>query len=344
MLKPVLSALMLAFPIAVAHAGDAIGFKEIKLPDAAGNRPLHVSIWYPTGDDGPVAPVGENPVFRGVPVIENAKLAGDARPLVVLSHGYRGSWRNVNWLAGELVDQGYVVAAPDHPGTTTFDKSPAQAANLWERPRDLSRVIDALTKDPSLAGAIEPTRIAAIGHSMGGWTVAALAGARFSTDQAGEDCKTHPNSRVCGLFAELGIAQGPDRPLDGDLSDSRIGAMVSLDLGLARGFTPESLAAFHVPALVIGAGVNIADLPAELESGYLAAHLPPATSTYVEIPDATHFSFMQMCKPGAVELIEEETPGDGIVCKDGGTREREAIHREVADMIIAFLGKAIPQR
>lgn len=154
----------------------------------------------------------------------------------------------------------------------------------------------------------------------------------------------HPNLRTCGLSIELGIEQGHDSPLNGDLSDPRIGAIVSLDLGLARGFTPESLAAFNVPALIIGAGVDIGDLPAKLESGYLAADLPKATSSYVEIPDAMHFSFMQACKPGAIDLIEEDTPGDGIVCKDGGTRDREAIHRQVADMITTFLARVIPQR
>lgn len=56
----------------------------------------------------------------------------------------------MNWLAPELAQQGYIVAAPDHPGTTTFNKDADQAAKLWERPHDLSRVIDVLTTDPNL--------------------------------------------------------------------------------------------------------------------------------------------------------------------------------------------------
>ncbi|TIO08005.1 MAG: alpha/beta fold hydrolase [Mesorhizobium sp.] len=344
-LKPVLPIVLLTLlSISVAQAADAIGFRETELPDAVGERPLHVSLWYPTSDDGPVAAAGENRVFYGVQAIRNAHPSRDLHPLVVLSHGYGGSWRNLSWLAGELVHQGYVVAAPDHPGTTTFDRRPSEAARLWERPHDLSRVIDELIGDTSLAGPIEPGRIAAIGHSLGGWTVAALAGARFSTDLFARDCKTHSSPRACALSAELGIVPGAVAELDGDLTDVRIGAVVSLDLGLARGFTPESLAALHVPALVIGAGVDIGDMPAKLESGYLAAKLPSATSSYIEIPDAMHFSFMQLCKPGAVALIEEDTPGDGIVCKDGGARGREAVHREVADRIIAFLERAIPPR
>jgi predicted dienelactone hydrolase len=345
MLRSILSAvLFVALLMPAAQAADAIGFRQIDLPDAGGNRPLHVSLWFPTGDNGPVEAVGENRVFQGEPAIRNAAPAGSAHALVVLSNGYGGSWRNLNWLAAELVRQGYVVAAPDHPGTTTFDKSPAQAARLWERPRDLSRTIDALMADPSLAGPIAPNRIAAIGHSLGGWTVAAVGGARFSIERMMQDCRTHPNPRTCGLATELGITEGRESPLEGDLGDARIGAIVSLDLGLARGFTPESLSAFRIPALVIGAGVDIGDLPAKMESGYLATHLPPATSRSVEIPDAMHFSFMQLCKPGAVELIEADTPGDGIVCKDGGGRGREAIHREVAALITAFLAKAIPPK
>ena len=343
--NPIPYALLLAaLAMPAAQAADSIGFRQTKLADAGGDRPLHVSIWYPTGDTGPVAEVGANLAFVGLPAITDAKPTGETHPLVVLSHGYGGSWRNLNWLAGELVQNGYVVAAPDHPGTTTFDRSPRQAARLWQRPRDLGRVIDALTDAPSLAGAIDARRIAAIGHSLGGWTVAALGGARFDADRFASDCESQPNPRTCGLAAELGLEPGAQPMLQADLRDARVGAIVSLDLGLARGFTPDSLAAYPVPALVIGAGVDIGDLPARLESGYLAAHLPKATSTYVEIPDAMHFSFMQICKPGAADLIEAETPGDGIVCRDGGARSRQALHREVADRITAFLAKALPPR
>ncbi|MBS1166259.1 MAG: hypothetical protein H6R00_2284 [Proteobacteria bacterium] len=345
MLRSVLPAVLLAaLLLSAAQAAGTVGFKEATLPGGSGGRPLHISIWYPTDDAAPVAEVGANRVFHGIPAITNAKPAYAAHPLVVLSHGYGGSWRNLGWLAADLVQRGYVVAAPDHPGTTTFDKSPSEAARLWERPHDLSRVIDALTAGPALAGAITPHRIAAIGHSLGGWTVAALAGARFSPGRFLDDCKAQPNPRTCGLAPELGITPTNAGSLDADMSDPRVGAFVSLDLGLARGFTPESLAAIHVPALIFGAGIDIGDLPAKLESGYLAENLPKATTTYIEIPDAMHFSFMQLCKPGAIELIEQDTPGDGIVCKDGGTRGREAIHDQVAGLILDFLAKALPEQ
>ena len=327
-----------------ALAIEQTGFRQVELSDTTGKRDLKVALWYPTADTKPAEMIGENPAFIGIEAIKDAAPDKSAHSLVVLSHGYGGSWRNLNWLAGELVGQGYIVAAPDHPGTTTFNRDKEQAAKLWERPHDLSRVIDAVTTDSALAGKVELRRIAAIGHSLGGWSVVALAGAQFDPECFEKDCKTNPNPRICGLIDELINPQGDvaAEKLKTMKADPRIGAIVSLDLGLARGFTTESLKAIHVPALIFGAGVDIGDLPAKMESGYIAANMPDKATQYIEIADAAHFSFMQNCKAGAVEMIEAEMPGDGIVCKDGGGRSREAIHREVADKIIAFLAKSIP--
>lgn len=320
-----------------AHA-DAIGFRETTF-DKEGTRPLHVSVWYPTRSEGETVVVGENRAFHGVPVIRDAAPAAGSRPLVLLSHGYGGSWRNLSWLAMDLAARGYIVAAPDHPGTTTFDQDPVRAATLWERPRDLSRIIDGLARESNLAGNVDTDRVAAIGHSLGGWTVTALAGARFDRERFAKDCEDNASPRACALKDGLGLAR-PE--LERDMRDPRLKAFVSLDLGLARGFSPESLAALQVPSLVIAAGIDIGGLPPRLESGYLADHLPKPSSTYVEIPDAMHFSFMGICKPGAVELIEEEEPGNGVACKDGRTRSREEIHREVAYLVIGFLATTLP--
>lgn len=338
------SFIIFSTPFSLAQASEQTGFRQIEVPDTNGSRDLKVALWYPTTDKAAPVNVGENPAFIGSPAIKDAVPDNIGHPLVVLSHGYGGSWRNLSWLAAELVEQGYIVAAPDHPGTTTFNRDKDQAAQLWERPHDLSRVIDALSKDNTLAGQVEPKRIAAIGHSLGGWSVVALAGAKFDPQHLRKDCADHPSPRTCGLAEELGVYGGAEatQKLTTMPTDERVGAIVTLDLGLARGFTPDSLKAIHVPALIFGAGVDIGDLPARLESGYVAANMSASTARYVEIPDAIHFSFMQICKAGTVEMIEAERPGDGIVCKDGGGRSREAMHREVADRIIAFLAKSIP--
>lgn len=334
---PFICLLLGAMPV---FATAETGFRQITL-DPQGDRPLPVTIWYPTEERRAAETVGENPAFLGIQVLRDAAPLAGEHPLVLLSHGYGGSWRNLNWLAERLVDGGYVVAAPDHPGTTTFNRDPAQAAALFKRPRDLGRAADALLADPALAGQVDADRIAAIGHSLGGWTVTALAGARFDPDQFAADCAKKTSPRACALSAELGLS---DPAMKATMLDPRLRALVSLDLGLARGFTRESLQAIDIPALIVGAGVDIGDLPAELESGWLARYLPADQARLWMIPDAMHFSFMGICKPGAEAMIEEDEPGDGIVCRDGGTRSRQDIHAELANEIIAFLAQNLTVR
>lgn len=323
-----------------SHSAETIGFRQIII-DQGAPRSLNVALWYPTNSQSKPESTGENVAFYGISAIKDATPLQRQHPFVLLSHGYSGNWRNLNWLASELVAQGYIVAAPDHPGTTTFNKDAQQAAQTWQRPHDLSRVIDALINDPELAGPIDKQRIAAIGHSLGGWTVAALAGATFNTEQFEKDCQVNTSPRACSLSAELGL-QNPT--LEKSMADPRLKAFVSLDLGLARGFTSESLASITIPSLIISAGIDIGDMPAELESGYLAQHLPKEHSTYVQIPDAIHFSFMQLCKPGAAALIDAEAPGEGIVCQDDDTRPRQEIHREIAFLVIGFLTTVMSEK
>ncbi|MGU3575133.1 alpha/beta hydrolase family protein [Brucellaceae bacterium C25G] len=321
----------------LAHAAQSTGFRQIELTDIA-DRPLNVAIWYPTknGNNNEATAIGENVVFYGIDAIKDATPDDGTHPLIVFSHGYGGNWRNLNWLAELLVNEGYVVAAPDHPGTTTFNKDAVQAARLWERPHDLSRVLDALITQPKFAGKIDAQHIAAIGHSLGGWTVTALAGGRYDVKLFEKECQINAMPRVCSLITELGL---DDVRLEKEMRDPRIKAFITLDLGLARGFTPTSLSDIDIASLVIGAAIDIGDMPIKLESGYLKQYLTKPSSTYVEIPDAMHFSFLQSCKAGAVELIEEETPGDGIVCKDDGHRKREEIHREISFLVIGFLSQ-----
>ncbi|MDG0800228.1 alpha/beta hydrolase family protein [Pectobacterium polaris] len=334
-----LTNLLLSFGV-MANAG--IGFQQLTLADEATNRPLDVAVFYPASSPSQTTTIGENMAFPGIVVSKNAEPEPGQHPLIVVSHGYGGSWFNQLWLAQSLVKQGYIVAAPNHPGTTTKDMRPVNAHALWQRPHDLSRVITALLATPEKTGQVDAKRIAAVGHSLGGWTVLALAGGRFNTEQFEKDCLTHVGLASCKAYEKMQVAKSAASraQLDKSLADPRISAVVSLDMGLARGFTAESLAAINIPVLVMAAGYPNDELPAKLESHDLAQKLSPAHSAYKEIADATHFSFMQLCKPGAVEIINAESPGDGMICLDGGERSREQIHQEIGKDVSDFLQAA----
>ncbi|WP_039054698.1 alpha/beta fold hydrolase [Enterobacter sp. Bisph1] len=333
---------LLWFTVAISVTAQAeTAFRQLRINENT-QRPLNVAVWYPTDQHGMTETVGENPAFRGTSVLRDAKPAPGAHPLLLISHGYGGNWRNLNWLAQRMAEQGYIVAAPDHPGTTTRNKTPQDAQQLWLRPQDLRAVLNTLLENADWAGRVDSRRIAALGHSLGGWTVMELAGGRFDSRRFVTDCQQHAALSSCKLTSTLGI----DRPLAGDklaadMRDPRIKAVVSLDLGLARGFTPESLRQIAIPVLIMAAQADSDALPDRLESGYLADNIPAARQRYSKVDGATHFSFMQLCKPGAVELIEAQDPGEGIVCEDGPAAKREAIHQRLLYQITAFLRQAL---
>lgn len=323
----------------ITHADTA--FRQLHLQEDKA-RPLDVAIWYPTAQTGTPETVGDNPVFVGTPALRNAQPATGKHPLLLLSHGYGGNWRNLNWLAQRMAAQGYIVAAPDHPGTTTRNKVQQDAWQLWQRPRDLRRVMNDLIGDPAIAGQVDTRRIAALGHSLGGWTVMELAGARFDAGRFQTDCKSHPALAGCKLIPALGINRPEaSAPLRESQREPLIKAVVSLDLGLARGFTPESLAQLDLPVLILSAQADSDELPARLESGYLQHYIPATKQQAQSVTGATHFSFMQLCKPGAKALIEAQDPGEGIVCEDGGSLSRADIHQRLSDTITAFLQQAL---
>lgn len=339
----VLAGLLLVSANAATYAAGSIGFRNIVLPAAETGRALDVALWYPTSVDQPQTLKHANAAFIGFPVVVDAAPMPGRHPLVVLSHGFGGNWNNQAWLAVELVRQGYVVAAPNHPGTTSRDMNKEMGRELWQRPRDISQVIDWLTDDSIWSSFLSPDRIAVAGHSLGGWTAMEIAGGRLDAERVATDCAQRAVLASCKVYQELGAGQDPASrtALGRDLRDARVKAVVSFDLGLARGFDPASLAAIDMNVLVIGAGTDTAGIPVILESHYLADQLPAASTHYVEIADAAHFSFMPVCKPGAGALIEAETPGDGIVCEDGSGRDRAAIHRQVVDLVTAFLANSL---
>lgn len=342
-MKTALGALLLTCLASHALADvNAVGIQSLKLADAQHQRPLDLVVWYPTAAKTPAQMIADDVVFVGAAAVRDAPPVAGEHPLVVLSHGYRGNWGNQIWLANALAEKGYIVAAVNHPGTTTHDRNPQAAAQLWQRPVDLGRTIAAVTSQPEKFGGVAPREIAVVGHSLGGWTAMEIAGARFDPDLFARDCTVHPQLASCINYQKINPASTPALRdgLASDLRDKRVTAVVALDLGFSRGMTDASLAALPVPALVIAAGAPSLDLPAALESADLAKRLPAASSHYVEINDASHFSFLQQCKPGAVALLEEDVPGDGIICGDGdAARPREEIQQQVTALISEFLQK-----
>ena len=334
-------------PMPRASGPYRVGVRDLRVDDAAAARPLLAYAWYPTRSTARPSRIEENSVRVGFQAVRDATPAPGRHPLIVLSHGWGGNRGNEAWLAVELAGRGAIVVAPNHPGSTTGDTRSAETPRLWERARDISRVIDAMLADAGFKELVDRRRVVVIGHSMGGQTAMAVAGARLDPVLAAQDCDEHPELAACEWYRRNPLPPGEAASLGRDAADSRVRAVVSLDLGFTGGFTPDSLRAVTVPVLVMAAGGRNPQMNAALESQRLAARLPPATTGYVEIAGASHFSFMGECKPGAYGLLRAEAPGDEILCIDGDIdggdtsgRLRPALHSMILQEIDTFLHEA----
>jgi dienelactone hydrolase len=99
-------------------------------------------------------------------------------PLVLFSHGLKGSPERYSAALTSWAAAGFVVVAPTFPYTNQF-AADFRRTDITRQPDDvryvLSRIrrLDANPGDP-LAGHVDTTRIAAIGHSAGGYTTSGL--------------------------------------------------------------------------------------------------------------------------------------------------------------------------
>src|SRR6266550_1134798 len=100
------------------------------------------------------------------------------------------AWPCSTEIALALASQGYVVAAPTH----------ISGVGVWVgRPEQVSRVIDTVLEDEKLGSHIARERIGVVGHSNGGYTALAVAGAQPSTSADAAHCRDHPDdAKFCG--------------------------------------------------------------------------------------------------------------------------------------------------
>jgi len=166
------------------------------------DRSLTVDIWYPAVPapgaaretysaslpSEPPAP----PARFTVPgiAVRDARAAGTAYPLVVVSHGYSNATVAMTWLTENLASKGYVVAAIRHEDPPITDRSRFPQPAL-RRPLDIAYVTRSLQTVLAKEHLIDPAKTALIGYSMGGYGVLTAAGATL--DPSGSLARIVPN-------------------------------------------------------------------------------------------------------------------------------------------------------
>lgn len=259
---PLLVAALLAF-----EGPYAVG---LRIAEAGRER---TAIWYPTAD-------AEKEHAYGAGI--TSTLARDGAPsgrfpLIVFSHGYGGCAIQSVFLTEHLARAGYVVAAPDHrdalcDGRRGFQPPgrPFHKPELWseateaDRRDDLRRLLDLLLASDRIP--VDRDRIGALGHSLGGYTVAGMIGGWESW------------------------------------RDRRIRAGVLLSPYLQPYLHRGRMGALGVPVMFQGAQGDVLVTPYVYAPGQSGAFTQaPAPKYYLELPGGTHFEWTNFLCAGIAD-------------------------------------------
>ncbi|WP_375227964.1 alpha/beta hydrolase family protein [Roseobacter sp. S98] len=300
-------------------------------------RALGGHVWYPTRETGAPQQLRGSAVWQVESAQPDARIAPGVFPVMLISHGMYGNSLNQAWLAKALAEAGIISVMPNHPGTTSFDRDPEQARMLWLRATDLSVSLDAAARDPRFGDHMDLTRVAAAGHSLGGYTMLAAAGARHDAAGFAAKCADTPDRPDCAALAMWRVGEDEEdlAELESDRSDPRIDTFIALDPGGVQTFDAESIAGITRPVMVLGSGRQDM-LDQDVEARALAAMLPADVVTHIEIEGAGHFDFMGVCLEQGYAILAKEEPGDEIVCAQG-TEHRAAMHETLITTIRAHL-------
>lgn len=187
--------LYLAHAIAFAQTNSAqftAGF--ITVP-AAEQTPA-LGIWYPSVA---AETVGELGPYRPRWAWDGAAASGKF-PIIILSHGRGGWFRNHHGTAAHLARHGYIVVAPNHHFTDRALQPPQIIPPITRRANEISSARAAALAQPRIGKIAAANRVGALGYSLGTLTVLYAAGARPLMQKFSAHCRMHRNAdpEFCG--------------------------------------------------------------------------------------------------------------------------------------------------
>jgi predicted dienelactone hydrolase len=237
-------------------------------------------------------------------------------PVITISHGVAEDRTTFAYLAKHLASHGFAVAVVEHIGgdANRFKQyfsglAPAPAATeLLQRPRDLSFVLDELqrrsAKDLTLR-QLNLQQVGAIGHSLGGYTVLALAGATIDFEKVKQDCTPNRSLNLSVLLQCRAHELPPNRYA---LQDPRITAIFAINPLNSTIFGQRGMSQVRVPVFMMGGSDDIVT-PAVPEQIYPFTWLQTADKYLAIIENGTHFSVQSTDRANSVFPVPEGALG-----------------------------------
>jgi len=185
-------------------------------------------------------------------------------PLAIIAHGLGSQRSDFAYLAKHLASHGYIVAIPEHVGSSnnyqeaflrgevSVDVSPLE---FYSRPRDITHLLDELEKS-RYQSQINWSRVGIVGHSFGGTTALITSGAPVNLARVKDTCTTNRTgdrdnfTLNISLFLQCRARSLP--PGNYNLQDERIKALAALNPVTSSVLGIESIEQIAIPTLIVG--------------------------------------------------------------------------------------------
>lgn len=268
-------------PLKVAHS-------TLNLYDAQRDRKFYVELYQPE------------------------QLTGDNIPVMVFSHGLSSSPEDFARRATHLASYGYVVAMPQHPGSdiiktedflTGYTRQIFELDEFVNRPKDVSFVLDELTRlnETKFQGKLNLASVGVAGHSFGGYTALAVAGAKLNFASLETNCNLTIGNLNAALLLQC-AALKLDQEKDYNFRDSRIKAVFVSNPVNGSIFNEEGLSEITIPTFV-SAGSYDPATPFVFEQGRTFPFIS-SSNTYLQLQEGqAHVDFSEL-DAGITDLIE----------------------------------------
>ena len=237
-------------------------------------------------------------------------------PVVILSHGFGSEPKSFDYLGEHLASYGIAAVSVEHIGsdsdyeleTLEGIKRPAIAPEEFiERPIDIHYVLDELERlnqsDPIIKGTLDLSKVGAIGHSLGGYTTLALAGAQINLDRLRSSC---PNKKINLNVSLLMQCRAQNLTPQRQLKDSRIKGIIAISPIASAILGQESLNKISIPTAIISGSEDII-APVVQEQVYPFTWLSTKDKYLAMMIPGNHFSSSSLPskKPANPTIIEE---------------------------------------
>lgn len=212
-------------------------------------------------------------------------LTKETIPVLIFSHGLSSRPEDYSEGLEHLASYGYLVAAPQHPGSDSiylqemfagYHRDIFDLNDFINRPKDISYVIDELERrnKPEFQGKLDLENVGLGGHSFGGYTVLAIAGATIDFENLQQDCdRLYSGINIANLL-ECRALELPRQ--DYNFRDDRVKAVFAANPVNRSIFGQQGLRKIAIP-IMLGSGSDDPAAPPALEQA--------ASFTWLTVPD-----------------------------------------------------------